>query len=167
MLRAARNHPDRVARVVPATFSSWADATIVRLLRDAAIGQVRHVQAGWDTSGPGDPGDFWRWQRAASGENVMALGILAEAMTRWLGQPGAVTAVTRLGPAERLGPSGPVAADVPDHVLALVEYPGDVTAVVEMSARTNGVRSDHVTFHGTTGSLVVDLPGQAHRASSR
>ena len=39
MLRAARNHPDRVAMVVPATFSAWADATIVRLLRDDAIGQ--------------------------------------------------------------------------------------------------------------------------------
>ena len=65
--------------------------------------------------------------------------------------------MTRLGPAERPGPDGPIAADVPDHVLALVEYPGDVTAVVEMSARTNGVTSDHATFHGTTGSLVVDL----------
>ena len=90
----------------------------------------------------------------------MALGILAEAMTRWLGQPEAVTAVTRLGPAERPGPHGPIAADVPDHVLALVEYPDDVTATVEMSARTNGVASDHATFHGTDGSLVVDLGAQ-------
>jgi predicted dehydrogenase len=157
MVRAARAHPDRVAFVVPATFSAWADATIVRLLRDGAIGRVRHVQVGWDASAPSDPGDFWRWQRASSGENVMALGILAEAMTRWLGQPEAVTAMTRLGPPERPGPDGPIAADVPDHVLALVEYPDDVTATVEMSARTNGVASDHATFHGTEASLVVDL----------
>ena len=90
----------------------------------------------------------------------MALGILAEAMTRWLGQPEAVTAVTRLDRPERQGPAGPIAADVPDHVLALVEYPDDVTATVEMSARTNGTTSDHATFHGTTGSLVVDLGAQ-------
>jgi predicted dehydrogenase len=160
MLQAARDHPDRVAMVVPATFSAWADATIVRLLRDGAIGRVRHVQVGWDASGPGDPGDFWRWQRATSGENVMALGILAEAMTRWLGQPEAVTAVTRLGQPERQGPDGRIVADVPDHVLALVDYPADVTAVIEMSARTNGVASDHATFHGTDGSLVVDLGAQ-------
>jgi predicted dehydrogenase len=157
MLRTARAHPDRVAMVVPATFSAWADATIVRLLRDGAIGRVRHIQVGWDASGPGNPGDFWRWQRATSGENVMALGILTEAMTRWLGQPEAVTAVTRLGPEERPGPDGPIAADVPDHVLALVDYPADVTATIEMSARTNGVASDHASFHGTDGSLVVDL----------
>ena len=160
MLRAARARPDRVAAVVPATFSAWADGTIVRLLRDGAIGHVRHVQVGWDASGPGDPGDFWRWQRAISGENVMALGILVEAMTRWLGQPEAVTAVTRLGPGERPGPDGPIVADVPDHVLALVDYADDVTAVVEMSARTNRTASDHVTFHGTTGSLAVDLGAQ-------
>jgi predicted dehydrogenase len=160
MVRAARAHPDLVALVVPATFSAWADVTIVRLLREGAIGRVRHVQVSWDASGPADPGDFWRWQQASSGENIMALGILAEAMTRWLGQPEAVTAVTRLGPAERPGPNGPIRADVPDHVLALVEYPDDVTATVEMSARTNGIASDHATFHGTAGSVVVDLGAQ-------
>ena len=35
-----------------------------------------------------------------------------------------------------------------------------MTAIVEMSARTNGIASDHATFHGTTGSLVVDLGAQ-------
>ncbi len=160
MVHAARAYPDRVAMVVPATFSAWADATIVRVLHDRAIGAVRHVQVGWDASGPGDSGDFWRWQRAASGDNVMALGILAEAMTRWLGQPVAVTAVTRLGPAERPGPDGPIPADVPDHVLALIDYPDDVTATIEMSARTNAIAADHATFHGTTGSLLVDFGAQ-------
>ena len=160
MLRASRAHPAQTAMVVPASFSAWADRTIVRLLRDGTIGRVRHVDVAWDSSGPADPGDFWRWQRSTSGENIMALGILAESMTRWLGQPEAVTAVTRLGPPERPGPSGPIAADVPDHVLALVEYPGDVTAVIEMSARTNGIGSDHATFHGTTGSLIVDFGAQ-------
>ena len=42
-----------------------------------------------------------------------------------------------------------------------------MTAVVEMSARTNGVASDHATFHGTTGSLVVDLAGQRIELAAR
>ena len=157
MLAAARAHPDRVAMVVPASFSLWADATIIRLLRDGAIGPVRHVQVSWDSSGPDNPGDFWRWQRALSGENIMALGILVEGMARWFGQPLAVTAQTRLGLATRPGPDGPIEADVPDHVVALTEFPDDVTATIEMSARTNAVASDHVTIHGRDGSLVVDL----------
>ena len=56
MLRAARAHPDRVAMVVPAIVLAWADATIVRLLRDGAIGRVRHVQVGWDVERAGRPG---------------------------------------------------------------------------------------------------------------
>src|SRR6478672_2018777 len=39
MVRAARAHPDLVALVVPATFSAWADVTIVRLLRGGEIGR--------------------------------------------------------------------------------------------------------------------------------
>ncbi len=161
MARAARGRPDLVAMVVPASFSFWADRTIRRLLDAGAIGRLRHVQARWDSSGPGDPGDFWRWQRSASGQNVMALGILVEAMTRWLGQPRALTATTSLGPSSRPGPDGPIDADVPDHVVALVDYPDEVTAVIEMSARTNGVDPDRVVLHGTSGSLVVDLAAQA------
>ncbi len=157
MVRRARAHPDLVAMVVPATFSSWADGTVARLLRDGTIGHVRHVQVGWDNGGPGDAGDFWRWQRATSGDNIMALGILAEAMTRWLGQPEAVTATTRLGAPQRPGPHGPITVDVPDHVLALVDFPDDVTATIEMSARINHVRPDHATIHGTDGTLHVDL----------
>jgi predicted dehydrogenase len=52
MLRAARNHPDRVAMIVPATFSALADAIV--LLGDGAIGRsVTFSQLG--SSGPGDP----------------------------------------------------------------------------------------------------------------
>jgi predicted dehydrogenase len=157
MLLATRAHPELAAMVVPASFSFWADTTVIRLLQDGAIGRVRHVDARWDASGAGDPGDFWRWQRATSGENVMALGILAEAMARWVGHAHAVTALTRVDAPVRNGPAGPIEADVPDHVLALVEYPDDVTAVIEMSGRTNGLESDRVIIHGTHGSLVIDL----------
>ena len=64
MLRAARAHPDHVAMVVPASSPPGRTRTIVRLLRDGAIGRVRHVagRAGIRAA-PGDPGDFWRWQR--------------------------------------------------------------------------------------------------------
>ena len=160
MVRAARAHPDQVATVVPATFSSWADATIVRLLREGAIGRVRHVQVAWDASGPGDPGDFWRWQKATErrerhgprhprrGDGPLA----RPARGGHRGHPPRPPGASRT--------DRPDPADVPDHVLALVEYPDDVTATVEMSARTNGIASDHATFHGTTGSLVVDLGAQ-------
>ena len=107
MVRAARAHRGQIATVVPASFSAWADGTIVGLLRDGAIGRVRHVEISWDFSAPGDPGDFWRWHARRAAENIMALGILAESMTRWLGQPEAVTAVTAPRP-RRAARSRPV-----------------------------------------------------------
>ena len=157
MLAAARSRPDLVAMVVPSSFSLWADATLERLLASRSIGRLRHVRVAWDSSGLDDPAEAWRWQRRYSGENVMALGILYEAMARWLGTASAVTAVTRLGQPLRPGPEGPVQADVPDHVLAIVEFPDDVTATVEMSARTNALDSNAATFFGTEGALRVDF----------
>lgn len=157
MLRTSLVHPELVAMVVPASFSSWADKTIERTLRGGSIGRVRHVRVAWDTSGPGDPADFWRWQRRYSGQNVMALGIVAEAMARWLGEARAVSATASLGAPFRAGPAELVRADVPDHVLALIEYPDDVTAVLEMSGRTNAVESNRATFYGTEGTVRVDF----------
>lgn len=157
MLHASLARPDLVAMVVPASFSLWADGTIARLLADRSIGRLRHVRVAWDSSGLDEPAEAWRWQRRYSGENVMALGIVYEAMARWLGPATAVTAVTRLGPAHRSGPDGPVEADVPDHVLAILEFADDVTATIEMSARTHPLGSNTALFYGTEGTLRLDF----------
>jgi predicted dehydrogenase len=160
MLRTSLAHPGLVAMVVPSSFSLWADATIARLIAAGSIGRVRHLRVTWDASGPGDPGEYWRWMRRYSGENVMALGIAYEAIVRWGGAARAVSAVTSLGEPFRPGPDGPVRADVPDHVLAIAEFPDEVTGVIEMSARTNPVESNRAVFYGSDGTLIVDFAGQ-------
>jgi predicted dehydrogenase len=162
MLHASRSHPDLVAMVVPASFSLWADATIRRLLAGGAIGRVRHARVTWQSSGPDEPGERWRWQQRFSGENVMALGIVYEGMARWLGAATAVTAVTRIDPASAR-PSGAGEVDVPDHVLAILEFPDEVTATVEMSARTQPLASNTATFFGSEGTLEVDFAAQRIR----
>jgi len=157
MLRASRARPDLVAMVVPASFSLWADATIARLLASGAIGRLGHARVAWDASGPDDPAEAWRWQRRYSGENVMALGILYEAMARWFGPATGVTAVTRSGRPIRPGPDGDIEVDIPDHALAIVEFPDDVTATIEMSTRTNPLESNRAILYGTEGTLRVDF----------
>jgi predicted dehydrogenase len=163
MLRASLAHPDLVAMVVPSSFSLWADATIRRLLADGAVGRLRHVRVVWHSSGPDEPGEGWRWQRRFSGENVMALGIVYEAMARWLGAATAVTAVTRLGHARMAGSAPGDEVDVADHVLATLEFPEDVTATIEMSARTLPLASNAATFFGSGGAIEVDFTGQRIR----
>lgn len=164
MLRTSRAHPDQVAMVVPASFSLWADATIRRLLVDGAIGQLHHARVLWHAGGPDEPGEGWRWQRRFSGENAMALGIVYEAMARWLGPATAVTAVTRPGAAPEPGSAGPAGEiDVPDHVLAVLEFPDDVTATVEMSARTKPIAPNSATIFGSAGTIEVDFAAQRIR----
>jgi predicted dehydrogenase len=156
MLRASRAHPDLVAMVVPASFSLWADATIKRVLADGVVGHVRHARVNWQSNGPDEPGERWRWQRRFSGENVMALGIVYEAVARWLGKATAVTAVSRIDATD-------ASIDVPDHVLAILEFPDDVTATIEMSARTQPLASNTATIFGSTGALEVDFARQRIR----
>ena len=55
MVRAARAHPGPGRDGRPGHFSAWADATIVRLLRDGAIGRVRHVQVALGRERTGRP----------------------------------------------------------------------------------------------------------------
>ena len=158
MLRASREHLEVVAMVVPASFSLWADGTIRRLLADGAIGRVRHARVTWHSSGPDEPGDGWRWLRRFSGENVMALGIVYEAMARWLGPAAAVTAVTRMA-------TGNPSVDVPDHVLATLEFPDEVTATIEMSARTHAIAANTATIFGSEGTIEIDFAAQRIRSA--
>jgi predicted dehydrogenase len=158
MVDAALDHPDLVAMVVPASFSVWADRAIGRVLGDGTIGRLQAVRVTWD-GGPGtDPGEFWRWQRKYSGNNIMSLGILAEALVRWLGPAEWVTAETQLHAVRKPVPGGgAVPTDVPDHVHALIGFGGEVTASVEMSTVTLRGTGIHAAFVGSEGTLEADF----------
>jgi predicted dehydrogenase len=156
MAAAAARHPELVAMVVPASFSLWADRTLARAVAERAVGTVRHVRVVWDAAGSVAPSEHWRWQRAHSGVNVMALGILAEAMQRWLGPAVAVQAIGRIVQPSKPGPSGPVAADVVDHLVVLAEYPASVSASIEMSiASVSG--GSRIELLGDDGAIEVGL----------
>ena len=154
MLAAAQARPDRVIVLVPASFSHWADRTIVRLLGDRALGTVRHARVAWDASGSVAPSEWWRWVRRTSGVNVMAMGILLEAMIRWLGPVTAVQATARTLQPRKPGRDGEVDTDIPDHIVVVAEF-GEVTASIEMSTVSvpDGSRIELV---GDRGSLQVD-----------
>jgi len=158
MLQAAHDHPELVAMVVPASFSLWADRAIGRVLGDGSLGQLRAVRVAWD-AGPGtDEGEFWRWQRSYSGNNIMSLGILAESMALWLGPAEWVTAETELFRVRKPAPGrGLVPTDVPDHLVAIAGYGGEVTATIEMSTVTLRGAGIKASFFGTDGTLEADF----------
>jgi predicted dehydrogenase len=87
----------------------------------------------------------------------MALGIIYEALARWLGAATAVTATARI--LEPLMPGAddrPVPVDVPDHLLATLELPGNALASIELSA-TPRPEPNVATIFGSLGSLRIDV----------
>ena len=157
MLEASTVNPAQVAMIVPASFSLWADRAIQRVLA-GDVGRLLAVRVEWDGGAADDPGDHWRWQRQWSGNNVMALGILAESMARWLGPAEWVHATTaNLRPRKPAADGRLVPADVPDHVAAQAGYPGGVVASIEMSTVTMRGRGITARFHGTVAILEADF----------
>ncbi|MBM4409116.1 MAG: Gfo/Idh/MocA family oxidoreductase [Chloroflexi bacterium] len=159
MLDASLEHPDLVAMIVPSPFTLWVDATLRRLLAERAIGTLRTVRLTW-SGGVSPAADWWRRQRRWSGNNTLALGIVYEAMARWLGHATAVSA--RTATYEPLVPTdaGPRHADVADYVAALVEFPAGVNAVIEMSATARLAGPNQILFFGSDGTLRLDLAAQ-------
>lgn len=150
---AAARHPDLAVMVVPSPFSLWCDATIARLVREGALGRVRSVRmtaSGGDTST-----DPWRRLRRHSGHNTLALGILYEALLRWLPDATGVTAVgTIADPLVRWPDGRTEPADVPDHLVAVAELPGPILATIDCAA-TPRPDPDGVTIAGDEAALVV------------
>jgi len=158
MLQSALDHPELVAMVVPASFSLWADRAIARVLGNGSLGRLLAARVTWESGRPEDPGEHWRWQRRYSGNNVMALGIAYEAMARWLGQAEWVTAELQVLEPRKPGPDGRlIPTDVPDHVLAVAGFSGDVTVSLEMSTVSLRGRGIHAEFFGTEATLDADF----------
>jgi predicted dehydrogenase len=141
--------------VVPGAFSFWADAAIVRVLDEGAIGVLRGGRLAW--SGGVYGADPWRRWRRTSGLNTMALGIVHEALVRWIGRARWVSAATALHEPTMPGADGrPIAVDVPDHVIATIGYADDALLTLEVAAdeRPEGRRA---WLAGPNGTLRIDL----------
>jgi len=161
MQAALLEHPDLVGMVVPAPFSLWADRTIERMVAGGAIGQLRSIRIVWGGSVIAGTVDPWRRERRFSGNNVMSLGIVYEAISRWVGHAVAVEARMETFQTTGPGPDGIVHYDVPDFVAVLAEFPGRVIATIEISASAAFGGSNGVHLFGSEGTLRVDL--QANR----
>jgi predicted dehydrogenase len=156
MLAGSRAHPGRVAMVVPSPFSLAADATIARLVAGGTLGAIRMVRVAW--SGGVVGADPWRRLRRHSGNNTMSLGIVYEAMLRWLPAAFAVTASAVIAMPTMASRDGgaPIPVDVPDHLVAIAELPGPTLATIELSA-SRRAEPNAAWLFGTEQTLRFDF----------
>jgi predicted dehydrogenase len=152
MLAAALRHPELTTMVVPSPFSLWADRCIQRLLGEGAIGELRLVRVFW---GGGDSGlslgPEWRRDRRYSGNNVMQLGIVYEALARWVGHATWVQAAEQIVAGT---------ADVPDLVSVTGSLPGGARLSLDMSPHARFGEPNGVWLYGSSGTLYVGLDRQ-------
>ena len=157
MLAASERHPGLVAQLVPAPFDFRLGPTIMRLLREGALGEIREVTvtalngSGLDSSTP----IHWRQRREYSGRNVMMLGIYAELIQRWLGDTTSVVADGKVVVPWRFDPERGenVAVDVPDTFAVLGEMANGARAVYHLSSVAAGAPANGIVVYGSKATL--------------
>ena len=118
MLAAARSHPHLVTQICPPPHTLKVDKTVKRLIAEGYLGEVlaaRIVDAGAfiDRDAP----LHWRQDEALSGLNVLALGMLYECVSRWLGPATRLTAMGHTFVKSRRTEEGSLrATPIPDHL---------------------------------------------------
>jgi predicted dehydrogenase len=157
MLAASLEHPELTTMIVPAPTSIWGDRAIQRLLAEGALGDLRTMRLTWGGSVSGGAADPWRRQKRFSGNNIMAVGILYECVSRWLGDATSVQARTEVYETAERSANRTNHLDVPDYVAIQAEFPARVHATVEIAAHTANGGANQALLFGTAKTLRVDF----------
>jgi len=164
MLRRARAS-GLVAQVVPSPIGLEVDPVVRELMADGYVGEVREVFVRSCSAQWADPAAplHWRQRRDLSGVNMLALGIVHETLTRWVGETVRVWADACVFTPRRHDPeSGTwVAADLPDSLRVLTELAGGGRGLYHLSAVTHFVGGNGIAIYGTDGTLVYDAQTQS------
>lgn len=167
MLDVARQHPNLVAQIVPSPMTLAYDATIQDIVKSGKLGRLTYISVrGVGQGFPDPPGALlhWRHSRERSGQNVLMMGILYEALERWVGGATRMVAMAQTVVKQRTDHETGVlvTTDVPDHVDVLATMACGAQAHMVFSAATGAAREPTTEFwlHGTEGTVHLDVDGQ-------
>ena len=166
MFDALKASTGLVAQLVPTPMGMQVGEKVEQLVRDHYIGDLREVvvtastDAVWDFSQP----LHWRQKRSLSGYNTLTLGIVHEAIMRWLPEPVRVQAQQQTYEPNRPVPEAGNYQEVtvPDSVSALVEFKNDVRGVYRISGVNLFGPGHRVELYGSRGTVVVEF-GETER----
>ena len=161
MVDAAAGNPRLVAQVVPSPFTLDYDETVVRLLREGRLGDLRQVDV-VHTNGlyaSSNAPLTWRQDFQLSGENMLTLGIYYEAIQRWLQEePLSLRAMGAVFTRKRRRPDGEwETVRIPEAVTVLANYPGGCLLHAHFSGIESGRGRNEIILNGSEGTLRADL----------
>lgn len=127
MLAAAQKYPRQITQIVPSPMTLQYDATIQRLVREGALGQLLRVDVRGCTGDAVDESKPLHWRQMAefSGLNIMTMGIFYEAVRRWVGDVTEVMAMGKTHVKARVDPATGALhhLKIPDHIDVLGTLP--------------------------------------------
>lgn len=160
MLEASNRHPELVCQVVPSPFGFHGHLVLKKLVESGFLGELREVVA----LGTGDQlADAaiplrWRQIRELSGVNMLTLGILHEALIRYVPDPVRVFAFARAFIPDRIDSSGMRrAVGTPDSVHVLAQLSGGAQAIYHASGVTRFGPGTQLHFYGSEGTLKYEM----------
>lgn len=170
MVDAARDHPERVAQIVPSPFTLKWDRTIAKILDSGELGTLREISMikTLPMNANAEEPMNWRQNIEYSGNNTMMLGIYYEVAQRWLKrEPHRVWAHGRIFTSER---QNPVTGDkrkveIPESITFTADYEDGLQLSGYMSGVELGSGRDEFAISGSRGTLRLDLKtGTLYRA---
>ncbi len=157
MQRAANQHAELVAQLVPAPFTLRVDRTIVRLIKEGFLGELLSVEVLVNSGSfiDRDAPLTWRRDEALSGHNIMSLGIWYETIMRWVGEAESVLAAGKVFVRRRADPATGNAREVriPEHLDVLAELQQGAQAHLKISSVQGLVAENEVSLFGSEGTL--------------
>lgn len=161
MLRAAEEHPQLTAQIVPSPLGLVHDQYMQQLIEDEFIGTLRELvvigasDMFWDYTKP----LHWRQDAEISGYNTLGLGIMHEAAMRW------TPATTRVfAQATTFEPTRPSAVGtetlqttVPDSLQVLTELEGGARGIYHISGIDLLGPGNQIHMYGSRGTIKVEF----------
>ncbi len=171
MLRAAKQHANLVAQVVPSPFGLKGDAVVKELIAAGFLGELREVHVVSFNASLADPDAplSWRQDALLSGFNMLTLGIVHETLLRWAPPPVEVIAQVHAHCASRIDPASGVRRTVgtPDSVQVIATLQGGARATYHFSAATPFGQTASIELFGSDGVLRYDLLSDRIHGTSR
>ncbi len=156
MLAASHQKPHLVAQIVPAPHTLGVDKTIKQRLAQGYLGDVLAINVKYNSGAFIDPQApmHWREDFDLSGFNIMLLGIMYEAVIRWVGEAVNVTARGKTFVKTRLDEEGNRRAiRIPDHLDVLADMACGAQAHIQLSNVTGLSGPPEIVLFGSEGTL--------------
>jgi predicted dehydrogenase len=157
MHEASQDHPELVAQIVPSPIGFKVDRVVKEMIADGYLGQLREVAVIGCTDGFADADAPLHWRQSAeySGLNMLFLGIVHEALMRWVPEPVRVFAQTHAFTSDRTDPATgqSVRVGIPDSIQALTLLPEGARAVYHISGAIRFGPALQIHLYGSEGTI--------------